>query len=199
VVFKLGHRCFIRSNPSRISSFWNVSFPARIELQQDGPIFHVDWMRVPSSIGERVINGWHAPLLGEDFGLDGFAHFTRRATNRSCCHEFLISNFSIHSSMAFSAVGAAIRPRIAAGVLLIREISQTCSFGWAGFLAMTVSAAHAGASGHRAPIWPHVGADEAACGADHAVVEIEQRGVVGKPVEGQRGAVIAPGRGAVDQ
>jgi hypothetical protein len=59
-------------------------------------------------------------------------------------------------------------------------------------------AAHAGAAGVRCPVGPDVGADQAARGADHAAVELEQRRVIGKPVERERSAVIAPGRAAVD-
>jgi len=33
----------------------------------------------------------------------------------------------------------------------------------------------------RAPIGPNVGADQAAGGADHAAIQVEQRGIVGKP------------------
>jgi hypothetical protein len=51
-------------------------------------------------------------------------HFTGRATSRCCCSGSVISNFSIHSLTALSASVALMRPRMAAGVPLMREISQ---------------------------------------------------------------------------
>jgi hypothetical protein len=46
-----------------------------------------------------------------------------------------MSNFSIHSFTAASAFGALMRPRMAAGVPLMREISQVRVRG-GGFFAM---------------------------------------------------------------
>jgi hypothetical protein len=51
-------------------------------------------------------------------------HFTGRATSRCCCWGSVIPNFSIHPMTVVSASGALMRPRIAAGVPLMRETSQ---------------------------------------------------------------------------
>jgi hypothetical protein len=81
-------------------------FSGALKLQQDGPIFHADPVHLAVTVRERVINSWHAPLRGEDFRLYGFAHFTGRATSRSCCWGSVMSNFSIHSLTALSASAA---------------------------------------------------------------------------------------------
>jgi hypothetical protein len=62
-----------------------------------------------------------------------------------------------------------------------------------------VGSAHAAGAGHGRPVWPHVGAYQSASGADHPVIQVEQCDVVGEPIEGELGAVIAPGRIAVDE
>jgi hypothetical protein len=64
---------------------------------------------------------------------------------------------------------------------------------------MAVGSAHAARARHRRPVGPDTGTDQAAGGTDHPRVQIEQHGVVGKPIKPERGAVIAPRRGAVDQ
>ena len=54
-------------------------------------------------------------------------------------------------------------------------------------------------SGRRRPIRPHLGADQAASRADHPRAERADHGLVGEPVGIEICAVVAPGRGAVDQ
>jgi hypothetical protein len=57
-----------------------------------------------------------------------------------------------------------------------------------------VGSPHAAAPRHWRPVRPHVGSDQAARGADHPVIQVEQRDVVGEPIESELGVVIAPGR-----
>ena len=59
-------------------------------------------------------------------------------------------------------------------------------------------ATNTGAAAHRCPVGPRIGADQAAGSADQTAVQRAHRRVVGQPVEGERGAVVAPGRDAVD-
>lgn len=59
--------------------------------------------------------------------------FPRPRHQPLCCSGSVISNFSIHSLTAFSASVALMRPRIAAGVPLMREISQVRI--WGGFFS----------------------------------------------------------------
>lgn len=54
-------------------------------------------------------------------------------------------------------------------------------------------------SGRRRPVRPHLGADQAASRADHPRAECADHGLVGEPVGVEICAVVAPGRGAVDQ
>jgi hypothetical protein len=62
-----------------------------------------------------------------------------------------------------------------------------------------VGSAHAADAGHGCPVRPHVGSDQAARGADHPVIQVEKRDVVGEPIEGELGVVIAPRRAAIDE